>query len=115
MRQVTIAEFFQRRLNGFKVQTIFNRFETAEHPTAITTFKGSREFITAIETYLQRCSSKSLVFLDIYFHGEVYFTRSTITKIYAALPINLPFREKNRSHEESSYQKAATAQSPRCT
>ncbi|EKK20134.1 RNA polymerase recycling motor HelD [Fructilactobacillus florum] len=94
MRQVTIAEFFQRRLNGFKVQTIFNRFETAEHPTAITTFKGSREFITAIETYLQRCSSQNLVFLDIYFHGEVYFTRSTITKIYAALPINLPFREK---------------------
>ncbi|XNW44766.1 RNA polymerase recycling motor HelD [Fructilactobacillus vespulae] len=94
MRQVTLAEFFSRRLEGLRVQTLFSRFETENQNDAIHEFKGSQAFIEQIDQYLQNLAGEQLVFTDIYFQGDIFFSKKLIQQIYTDLNPQLPFADK---------------------
>ncbi len=94
MRQVTLAKFFSQRMEGMQVQTLFNRFENQELNTGIHEFKGSQKFINNIDDYLQNLKPQDIIFTDIHFQGETYFSKDEIQKIYGGLNQNLPLADK---------------------
>ncbi|WP_259739958.1 RNA polymerase recycling motor HelD [Fructilactobacillus fructivorans] len=116
MRQVTLAEFFAHRLEGMKVQTLFQRYEDNDQDLdpALREFKNSQNYIDQIEEYVKQLTPDRIKFDDIHFNGEVYFSKDEIREVYAALPQGMTSSEKllqtknklikrlkNRIHDET--------------
>lgn len=91
MRQVTLAEFFTARLQGLKVQTLFERYEERheQETDASAIIRHALEEATIVEqlqAYVQQLSAEQIHFDDIYYQDERFFTREGMTRIFADLP-----------------------------
>lgn len=94
MRQVTLAEFLTQRFQGLKVETLFDRYEKQNALTPeeqeMRAKKEQASFMEQVEKYVAALSPSQLCFSEVRFHGgEIFFERSEIEAIYAALPQNM--------------------------
>jgi DNA helicase-2/ATP-dependent DNA helicase PcrA len=98
MRQLTLAEFFSRRLEGMQVQTLFDRFENQHQLSAneqtLIDFKESQKFIELIQDYEQHLSTNQIKFANINYRGEVFFSKEQIQTIFEAFPISMSNKER---------------------
>ncbi|MCK8626572.1 RNA polymerase recycling motor HelD [Apilactobacillus kunkeei] len=90
MRQVTLQEFIDHRLEGVKVQSLFDQYETEQAYTdeekAIQSFKRSHQYMTSIENYINTVFSDDIAFQSILIDGKVFFDADVIKDIYASQP-----------------------------
>lgn len=90
MRQVTLAEFFDNRLKGLHVQTLFDRYEATEKQSkeqaATIMVKESGAFMDDLTSYCDHLTASELAFTHITFNGEIFFNKSEIESIFAKLP-----------------------------
>lgn len=84
MRQLTLAEFLNRRLEGLNVQSLFDRFENQVSQTAeeqrIISFKESQRYIELIQQYEAQLTPENIKFTDINYQGAPFFKRSRFAK-----------------------------------
>ena len=90
MRQVTLMDFLEHRHRGFKIESLFERYERDQRNLPDTTrkirhFKESAEFISDLREYLKRTPSDLLPFSDLVLHGEVIIGQSEIKQIYGSI------------------------------
>ncbi|KOY75383.1 putative helicase IV [Apilactobacillus kunkeei] len=90
MRQVTLQEFIDHRLEGVKVQSLFDQYETEQAYTddekAIQSFKRSHQYMTSIENYINTVFNDDIAFQIILIDGKVFFDADVIKDIYASQP-----------------------------
>ncbi|CAI2568394.1 DNA helicase IV [Apilactobacillus kunkeei] len=90
MRQVTLQEFIDHRLEGVKVQSLFDQYETEQAYTddekAIQSFKRSHQYMTSIENYINTVFNDDIAFQSILIDGKVFFDADVIKDIYASQP-----------------------------
>ncbi|CAI2629394.1 DNA helicase IV [Apilactobacillus kunkeei] len=90
MRQVTLQEFIDHRLEGVKVQSLFDQYETEQAYTdeekAIQSFKRSHQYMTSIENYINTVFNDDISFQSILIDGKVFFDADVIKDIYASQP-----------------------------
>ncbi|MDN2612915.1 RNA polymerase recycling motor HelD [Apilactobacillus sp. EABW-1NA] len=90
MRQVTLQEFIDHRLEGVKVQSLFDQYETEQAYTddekAIQSFKRSHQYMTSIENYINTVFNDDITFQSILIDGKVFFDADVIKDIYASQP-----------------------------
>ncbi|MCK8612124.1 ATP-dependent DNA helicase [Apilactobacillus kunkeei] len=90
MRQVTLQEFIDHRLEGVKVQSLFDQYETEQAYTdeekAIQSFKRSHQYMTSIENYINKMFNDDIAFQSILIDGKVFFDADVIRDIYASQP-----------------------------
>lgn len=90
MRQVTLAEFFDNRLKGLHVQTLFDRYESSEQlsatEVAIDQIKESGAYMDTLTTYCDQLTAAELQFTHILFNGEIFFNKAEIQEIFAQWP-----------------------------
>ncbi|WKN28309.1 AAA family ATPase [Apilactobacillus kunkeei] len=90
MRQVTLQEFIDHRLEGVKVQSLFDQYETEQAYTddekAIQSFKRSHQYMTSIENYINTVFNDDIAFQSILIDGKVFFDTEVIKDIYASQP-----------------------------
>ncbi|MCK8629156.1 RNA polymerase recycling motor HelD [Apilactobacillus kunkeei] len=90
MRQVTLQEFIDHRLEGVKVQSLFDQYETEQAYTdeekAIQSFKRSHQYMTSIESYINTVFNDDISFQSILIDGKVFFDADVIKDIYASQP-----------------------------
>ncbi|MCK8634258.1 AAA family ATPase [Apilactobacillus kunkeei] len=90
MRQVTLQEFIDHRLEGVKVQSLFDQYETEQTYTdeekAIQSFKRSHQYMTSIENYINTVFNDDIAFQSILIDGKVFFDADVIKDIYASQP-----------------------------
>ena len=90
MRQVTLQEFIDHRLEGVKVQSLFDQYETEQAYTddekAIQVFKRSHQYMTVIENYINTVFNDDIAFQSILIDGKVFFDADVIKDIYASQP-----------------------------
>ncbi|GAK47393.1 superfamily I DNA/RNA helicase [Secundilactobacillus oryzae JCM 18671] len=90
MRQVTLAEFVNQRLQGLTVESIFDRYERAndlsESQQQVQQFKESEAFMTAVHDYSQTLTPEHFNFTHILFNGDIFFNKRDIETIYQSLP-----------------------------
>ncbi|UQS87080.1 AAA family ATPase [Nicoliella spurrieriana] len=90
MRQVTLAEFFNHRFEGFHVQSIFDRYENQQTQNndqiAIHEYKGSAQFMADLTKYINNLSAADIDFNDINFRGKPFFTGEFIRSIFEKYP-----------------------------
>lgn len=90
MRQVTLQEFIDHRLEGVKVQSLFDQYETEQAYTdeekAIQSFKRSHQYMTSIENYINTVFNDDIAFQSILIDGKVSFDADVIKDIYASQP-----------------------------
>ncbi|GAA6116625.1 RNA polymerase recycling motor HelD [Apilactobacillus kunkeei] len=90
MRQVTLQEFIDHRLEGVKVQSLFDQYETEQAYTdeekAIQSFKRSHQYMTSIESYINTVFNDDIAFQSILIDGKVFFDADVIKDIYASQP-----------------------------
>ncbi|CAI2566823.1 DNA helicase IV [Apilactobacillus kunkeei] len=90
MRQVTLQEFIDHRLEGVKVQSLFDQYETEQAYTdeekAIQSFKRSHQYMTSIESYINTIFNDDIAFQSILIDGKVFFDADVIKDIYASQP-----------------------------
>ncbi|KPN80287.1 putative helicase IV [Apilactobacillus kunkeei] len=90
MRQVTLQEFIDHRLEGVKVQSLFDQYETEQAYTddekAIQSFKRSHQYMTSIEDYINTVFNDDIAFQSILIDGKVFFDADVIKDIYASQP-----------------------------
>jgi DNA helicase-2/ATP-dependent DNA helicase PcrA len=94
MRQLTLAEFFNRRLEGMQVQNLFDRFENQATDSPIVEFKESQAFIELVEAYEAQLTVADIKFNDINYQGEAFFTKETIQAIFASFPTSMSNKER---------------------
>ncbi|UQS82294.1 AAA family ATPase [Bombilactobacillus folatiphilus] len=91
MRQVTLSEFLTKRLQGFHIETLFERFEHEQQNHCshqkIRQFKTSKTFIELLRNYQQLLTTPT--FRNLYFEGEIIFSAEQIQQIYQSWPKNL--------------------------
>ncbi|MCL8495054.1 AAA family ATPase, partial [Apilactobacillus sp. F1] len=90
MRQVTLQEFIDHRLEGVKVQSLFDQYETEQAYTddekVIQSFKRSHQYMTSIENYINTVFNDDIAFQSILIDGKVFFDADVIKDIYASQP-----------------------------
>lgn len=90
MQQVTLAQFLAQRLQGLKVQTLFERYEEKEKLSAqVLTARQEKEaanFMHLVESYVDTVPATDLKFNDLYLEGQVVFTKEEILALYQELP-----------------------------
>ncbi|MCX8743337.1 AAA family ATPase [Lactobacillus sp. B3795] len=90
MRQVTLQEFIDHRLEGVKVQSLFDQYETEQAYTddekTIQSFKRSHQYMTSIENYINNVFNDDIAFQSILIDGKVFFDADVIKDIYASQP-----------------------------
>lgn len=98
MRQVTLAEFFDNRLKGLKVQTLFERYEADSNLTKqelnIRTIKESATYMDDITNYCDHLDSEHMAFDHLMFNGEIFFNKQEIKDIFASWPKALKLSDK---------------------
>ncbi|GAK30913.1 possible DNA helicase [Weissella oryzae SG25] len=99
MRQVTLAEFLSARLEGLKVQTIFERYEQGNHQgghasQAIQTKLEAASILKHLAAYVDQLTAETIHFTDINFQGNVFFGREAMVKIFSELPQAYSVRER---------------------
>lgn len=86
MRQLTLAEFLNRRLEGLNVQSLFDRFENQVSQTAeeqrIISFKESQRYIELIQQYEAQLTPENIKFTDINYQGAPFFKKEQIREIW---------------------------------
>ena len=86
MRQLTLAEFLNRRLEGLNVQSLFDRFENQVSQTAeeqrIISFKESQRYIELIQQYEAQLTPENIKFTDINYQGAPFLKKSRFLKFY---------------------------------
>ncbi|WP_220730223.1 RNA polymerase recycling motor HelD [Apilactobacillus zhangqiuensis] len=90
MRQVTLQEFIDHRLEGVKVQSLFDQYETEQAYTddekTIQSFKRGHQYMTSIENYINNVFNNDIAFQSILIDGKVFFDADVIKDIYASQP-----------------------------
>lgn len=90
MRQITLQEFIDHRLEGVKVQSLFDQYETEQAYTdnekTIQSFKRSHKYMTSIENYINNIFNDDIAFQSILIDGKVFFDADVIKDIYADQP-----------------------------
>ncbi len=90
MRQVTMHEFFSRRLEGLTVESLFQRYERqhlfSDAHKELTSYKESAGFMQKVYDYAQGIIPSKLCFTDISLDGVIIFSSKQIHDLYAALP-----------------------------
>ena len=98
MRQLTLAEFLNRRLEGLNVQSLFDRFENQVSQTAeeqrIISFKESQRYIELIQQYEAQLTPENIKFTDINYQGAPFFKKEQIREIFASFPASMSNRER---------------------
>lgn len=98
MRQLTLAEFFNRRLEGMHVQTLFDRFENQQSNSKveqkIIDFKEGQTFIDLIQKYEKELPTAKIKFANINYQGEVFFTKDEIQSIFEQFPQSMRIKER---------------------
>ena len=98
MRQVTLADFLSRRLEGLDVQTIFNRYENktrlSENQIKIRKFKNSYRFMKLLKKYCLKLDSNHIAFSAIWFNSRLFFGTETIKTLYASMPNTMMIEDK---------------------
>lgn len=89
MRQLTLSHFLTRRLEGLKVQSLFERYEQGQPHVSELKFKETKQIMLAVQNYVTHLTSEQICFSDIYFEGTILFHRNDIAKYYASFPKNL--------------------------
>ncbi|GBG95860.1 ATP-dependent DNA helicase [Ligilactobacillus salitolerans] len=93
MRQVTLHEFFSRRLQGLKVESLFNHYEKqwqlTEAEKELNEEKKTAEFMAAIKDYADHLTASDLCFTDISLHGKILFSQAEIRQLYADQPVQM--------------------------
>ncbi|WP_353989805.1 RNA polymerase recycling motor HelD [Pediococcus argentinicus] len=98
MRQLTLSEFFSRRFEGLRVESLFDRYENDPkldlQEQSLQDWQESAKCIHAIQEYVEQLSVADLKFNDINHQGEVFFAKEEIAAIFASFPtsISLPNR-----------------------
>lgn len=91
MRQVTLTDFLSARLEGLKVQTLFERYEANQKqmPTkVIRDTMGSLAFMQALHKYVTNLTVDEIEFADVYLVDEVIFSAYHTKIIYSRQPAN---------------------------
>lgn len=90
MRQVTFDEFIDNRLKGLNVQSLFERYETdgnlSSQQQHIRNYKESAKFMDEVTDYCDNLSAEALVFSDILFNEDVFFSKEEIKRIFDSFP-----------------------------
>lgn len=98
MRQLTLAEFFNRRLEGMHVQTLFDRFENQQSNSKveqkIIDFKEGQTFIDLIQKYEKELPTAKIKFANINYQGEVFFAKDEIQSIFEQFPQSMRIKER---------------------
>ncbi|KRN93656.1 superfamily I DNA RNA helicase [Pediococcus stilesii] len=98
MRQLTLAEFFNRRLEGMHVQTLFDRFENQQSNSKveqkIINFKEGQTFIDLIQKYEKELPTAKIKFANINYQGEVFFAKDEIQSIFEQFPQSMRIKER---------------------
>lgn len=98
MRQVTLAGFLKRRFEGFNVETIFDRYEegTDDQAKPIQKFLESAKAMQAVREYVEtiKHGQHSLVFTDINFGDQVFFSADHIQNIFNGQPAALSIADR---------------------
>ncbi|UQS84062.1 RNA polymerase recycling motor HelD [Bombilactobacillus thymidiniphilus] len=97
MRQITLNDLLTHRLEGLQVQTLFARFEQDQAQMDNTTkiiqqYKESTDFVKVLNNF--RTTKQTPTFNNLYFEGEIIFSKQEITDIYEQLPHNLLASDK---------------------
>jgi DNA helicase IV len=105
MRQVTLAEFFAARLQGLRVQTLFERYEAGqksvgEASLAVRAELEDAKIFTALTNYVNQLNESSLRFDNINYDGEAFFGKVGIARIFADYPQSYSVRERVKMTQE---------------
>lgn len=92
MRQVTFSDFLTQRLQGFHVETLFERFENDQAQNTVSyqkirQFKESTALVKILDHYADYLFQP--VFSNLYFKGQIIFSAQDISRIFASWPQNL--------------------------
>ena len=99
MRQVTLAEFLSARLQGLKVQSLFDRYEDGPNrgdsaSNMIRTTLESATIFTYLAEYVQQLTATTIRFADINYQGSAFFTSTAMERIFAELSPAYSVRER---------------------
>ncbi|HIW88955.1 MAG TPA: AAA family ATPase [Candidatus Ligilactobacillus excrementipullorum] len=93
MRQVTLYEFFSRRLQGLNVESLFDHYERQDELTEtqkqLDRYKSFVAFMKRVKNYAKNLPSTDFEFTDVTFNGEIVFAKEDITKLYDSFAGNL--------------------------
>ncbi|MCT4396183.1 RNA polymerase recycling motor HelD [Periweissella beninensis] len=97
MRQITLAEFLDARLEGLNVQSLFNEYEINQirHvPTALNQAMESVKLVTNLDAYVAQLAPTDLKFADIYHVDQVIFSAYHSRIIFNRLSPKLSIGER---------------------
>ncbi len=98
MRQVTLAEFLERRFEGLTVQTLFERYEdqqqNKDNNLAVQNFLESQLAMTEVDRYVRTLGADEIKFNNILFNGSVIFSAQLIQQIFDNLPLKMHIADK---------------------
>lgn len=98
MRQVTLQEFIDHRMEGLKVESLFEQYEKkdviSDEAKSIHDFKESHQYMQMIYDYVNNLKPADMAFQDIMIDGYAFFDSDVIRDIYASQPKLLKPAEK---------------------
>jgi Superfamily I DNA and RNA helicases len=93
MRQVTLHEFFSRRLQGLNVESLFEHYESSDNLSRqqkeLSSYKKSPQFMQTVKKYAAHLPAAEICFTDVTLNGETIFSKDEIRKIYTSFPGNM--------------------------
>jgi DNA helicase IV len=95
LRQVTLAEFFGKRFEGLKIESLFTSFEhqlVKSDPILdkLNTFKQTAAFIRQVITYAKNLPADLLQFVPLDLAGRTIISQRQIRQLYQATPTGWP-------------------------
>lgn len=97
MRQVTLPGFLNRRFEGLKVQTIFERYERGvDSQNSVQAFLESAAGMASVKHYVDRLKNgqAKLAFAPLYFQEREFFSSAHIAEIFAAQPAAMTINDR---------------------
>lgn len=93
MRQVTLHEFFSRRLQGLNVESLFEHYENENNFSTeqkkLNKYKRSVKFMQSVKNYANHLPATDFHFTDITLNGDVIFSKEEITQLYGSFAGNM--------------------------
>lgn len=109
MRQVTLLEFFSRRLQGLNVESLFEHYEKADdlsdEQSSLDEYKRSPQFMQAVERYVNNLPVNEICFTDIALDGQTIFSKDEIRRIYTSFPGNMTLAHRFNALKKSLLKK----------